>query len=629
MAMRPEPERRYASVSEMAEDLRRYLEGWPVKARKDSVLYRARKFIYRRRLAVSAAALVALTGTVGLIGVVTKAHETEVARREAVRHQHAAEAEHKRAERERDMALQQSERAESEAQRAHDQLAQVLDFSNKSLADIDEMQRHPATLAARRQTTERTLEFLEQLSGQAGNDERLRAALATAYLRLGQSQSNVQSANARGVASGLESFRKGTQVIAPLVERSKNPEITQVWLHIQVETVKLLLELGHVDDARSSVRRAIAVASALNRRAPARDSLRTESYLYYLLAGSYEANSDFRQALVYSQQTHDSLVGLLKKFPEDPELLTDLSAIHTKLAFDSRMLGDAASALDHHKLSVEIREDLVKRFPDDVTYRRNLMLAYEHIAGLLSGPLGDVPGNLAVARQYMLKAGPLAEAALVDAPNHPSQFDYALYLEQAAELGVSAGGRSPVESAMRAAAMLESLVDAAPGIVKYSRELCNVEMDIAQRMMAGGRPLEAEGAFRKALAQADHVLTMVPADRQALVQSLNAQRSIATLLAKRGDQPGALEAAAKLVARAQAGLAYPLDTPMRQSMAAEAQVTLGSMHRDFRNWPQARAAAQAALAQLQPLMSGEGRNSYEPIYRQAEALLQSAAQNGQ
>lgn len=51
-ALRKEPSRRYSSVEQFAEDLRRYLDGRPVLARPDRFLYRARKFTRRNRAAV-------------------------------------------------------------------------------------------------------------------------------------------------------------------------------------------------------------------------------------------------------------------------------------------------------------------------------------------------------------------------------------------------------------------------------------------------------------------------------------------------------------------------------------------------------------------------------------------------
>jgi serine/threonine-protein kinase len=58
MAMRKEPERRYGSVAELSEDLTRYLEGHPVKARKAGWSYRAGKFVLRNKLAVGATAVI-------------------------------------------------------------------------------------------------------------------------------------------------------------------------------------------------------------------------------------------------------------------------------------------------------------------------------------------------------------------------------------------------------------------------------------------------------------------------------------------------------------------------------------------------------------------------------------------
>jgi eukaryotic-like serine/threonine-protein kinase len=64
MALRKEPERRYASATLLAEDIERFLDGRPVRARGDSVRYRAGRFVGRHRVLVTAAAafLVMLVG---------------------------------------------------------------------------------------------------------------------------------------------------------------------------------------------------------------------------------------------------------------------------------------------------------------------------------------------------------------------------------------------------------------------------------------------------------------------------------------------------------------------------------------------------------------------------------------
>ncbi len=67
-ALRDEPERRYASAEQLAEDVRRYLDGRPVLARPDTLAYRSGKFLRRHRWVVPAAvaALLLLIGYVGI-----------------------------------------------------------------------------------------------------------------------------------------------------------------------------------------------------------------------------------------------------------------------------------------------------------------------------------------------------------------------------------------------------------------------------------------------------------------------------------------------------------------------------------------------------------------------------------
>lgn len=60
MAMRKETARRYASAEQLLEDIKRHLDGLPILARKDTVGYRANKFIRRHRFGVAAVASVML-----------------------------------------------------------------------------------------------------------------------------------------------------------------------------------------------------------------------------------------------------------------------------------------------------------------------------------------------------------------------------------------------------------------------------------------------------------------------------------------------------------------------------------------------------------------------------------------
>ena len=71
-ALRKEPERRYPSAAQFAEDLTRHMQGLPVTARPDTTGYRLRKFISRNRLAVASGAVVSIALVAGLIVSLTQ-----------------------------------------------------------------------------------------------------------------------------------------------------------------------------------------------------------------------------------------------------------------------------------------------------------------------------------------------------------------------------------------------------------------------------------------------------------------------------------------------------------------------------------------------------------------------------
>jgi len=76
MALRKEPERRYGSAEQLADDVALYRAGRPVHARPDTVAYRVRKFVTRNRVGVVTAALV-LGIVVSLVSFYTSRLATE------------------------------------------------------------------------------------------------------------------------------------------------------------------------------------------------------------------------------------------------------------------------------------------------------------------------------------------------------------------------------------------------------------------------------------------------------------------------------------------------------------------------------------------------------------------------
>jgi serine/threonine-protein kinase len=99
MAMRKEPARRYASVAQLSEDVRRHTDGLPVIARKDTFKYRASKFVRRNKASVAAAALVLLTLIGGIVAVAWQASVAKEQARVAAQERDKARVEAAKAER--------------------------------------------------------------------------------------------------------------------------------------------------------------------------------------------------------------------------------------------------------------------------------------------------------------------------------------------------------------------------------------------------------------------------------------------------------------------------------------------------------------------------------------------------
>jgi eukaryotic-like serine/threonine-protein kinase len=84
-ALKKDPRERYASVGAFADDLRRYLKSEPIKARPDTLMYRAGKFARRYRMGILIA-LLALAGVAtGITGMLLQARTARIQRDLALR----------------------------------------------------------------------------------------------------------------------------------------------------------------------------------------------------------------------------------------------------------------------------------------------------------------------------------------------------------------------------------------------------------------------------------------------------------------------------------------------------------------------------------------------------------------
>ncbi|HRP91651.1 MAG TPA: serine/threonine-protein kinase [Ignavibacteriaceae bacterium] len=87
MAIRKEKERRYSSVDNFADDIKRYLDDKPVKAHQDSFLYRTKKFAARNKALVIPGIIIFLVINLGVAGFLWQgyvaAKERDIAKSEA------------------------------------------------------------------------------------------------------------------------------------------------------------------------------------------------------------------------------------------------------------------------------------------------------------------------------------------------------------------------------------------------------------------------------------------------------------------------------------------------------------------------------------------------------------------
>jgi len=166
-ALRKEPAQRYSSVEQFSEDLRRHLEGLPVTARKGTWSYKAGKFAKRHKTSLAAAALVLLAISAGLAATI---REARIAQR-----------------------------------RFND----VRKLANSLIFEVhDSIQNLPGATQARKLVLQRSLEYLDSLEKDSGNDPDLRRELATAYSRIGSLQGNPLDPNLGDTKGAVASLQK-------------------------------------------------------------------------------------------------------------------------------------------------------------------------------------------------------------------------------------------------------------------------------------------------------------------------------------------------------------------------------------------------------------------------------------
>lgn len=163
MAMRKEPDRRYASALEMAGDIQRYLDSMPVIARSDTLSYRTAKFVRRHWLPVIAG--LGVTSLVLGFAATTYFQSLRIAA-------------------ERDRVAQQRERAEYERSRAEEVSGFLVDLFKLS----DPGENRGSRITARELLDSGAKRLQASLQNQPATKAALLSTVGTVYDSLGQYQ---------------------------------------------------------------------------------------------------------------------------------------------------------------------------------------------------------------------------------------------------------------------------------------------------------------------------------------------------------------------------------------------------------------------------------------------------------
>ncbi|HSK70173.1 MAG TPA: protein kinase, partial [Pyrinomonadaceae bacterium] len=181
-ALRKTPERRYSSVEQFSEDLRRHLEGLPVSARPNTLFYRTQKFVRRNRLPAALTALVILAMIGGIVA-----------------------------------ASWQAGRAERERARAERRFQDVRTLVNSFMFELNDEILKGQT-QARELVVRRALEYLNRLAAEPRDDPSLRREIAVAYLKIGDIQGKPYSPNLGNTDGALESYEKALSILETLYD---------------------------------------------------------------------------------------------------------------------------------------------------------------------------------------------------------------------------------------------------------------------------------------------------------------------------------------------------------------------------------------------------------------------------
>jgi len=317
MALRKEPQRRYSSAEQFAQDIRRHLESLPVIARKDTARYRASKFVARHKAGLAASAGGAV---IVLAALVSTLYEANIARR-----------------RFNDVRLL----ANSMIFEVHDSVAKV-----------------PGTTASRKLIAQRSLDYLDSLSHGAGRDRSLQAELATAYVKVGDVQGQSYYANLGDSAGALASYRKALTIREKLSASDPGDLANRLDLaRCHNKVGEMLAKMGDRANASANYQQALSLVESLM----AQDSsslnngnelVLTQIRLGYVL----EDMGNLPEALARHRAAVAAGEKLLATHPADPLACHDLATAYNNVGDLLAKSGNPREGLEIYRKGLAVCE---------------------------------------------------------------------------------------------------------------------------------------------------------------------------------------------------------------------------------------------------------------------------------
>jgi eukaryotic-like serine/threonine-protein kinase len=504
-ALRKDPRRRYASVEQFSEDIRRHLHGLPVIARKDTFSYRTAKFIRRNRISVAAAVLVLITLVGGII---------------AVNQQRA------RAER----------RFNDVRKLAH---AVVFDYHD-SIADL------PGSTPVRQRLVKDALEYLDSLANEASDNQTLQRELATAYRKIGDVQGNSNMANLGDTSGAIASYQKSLTIRQTLVEAEPTNRELKSELAESYERIGDILKItGDVSKSDENYQQAIALLESLSAAAPDDLSLRRRLADLLYRVGNLKGHprtsnmGDTKGAVQYHRQALAIREALCAADPADSGLRMDLQESHrTIVNIMTTAANDPVGAEPHARKALAIAQSLVAADPASVRMLRALLAAQDALARLLLKK-GEMDDALVVSGQSLNTAQTILAA---DPTNMQARQDMAGGHLLAGNILLSMGERAGALLHHRQSLTLnKAIASDDPNNKAAGRWVAHDHMNIGFVLAHMNDLKEALRSYQQGLAIYEALCQKNPDDFQARLGVARGYQWRGETLTKLGDLTGALE----------------------------------------------------------------------------------------